>query len=186
MVVDVAYAVECMLLLNLHKWYVDLHYLTHVLMMSCEELQKPVDALKNGGRGTRTTRTSRSGGSFIPNPKPYHQKISFSESVDNILNLHESCYGRKSAPFPKATPPSDAVMHERCWYYRIGNNREQITSITPSLQKDIVKMVVGTHQLLENNFNDLARQRKKIWRGWIDGTDHISLYDEKHLTYIIL
>ena len=51
MVVDVAYAVECMLLLNSHKWYVDIRYLAHVLMMSCEELQETVDALKTAGEG---------------------------------------------------------------------------------------------------------------------------------------
>ena len=49
MVVDVEFAVECILLLSSHKWYVDLRYLANVLRMSCEELQKAVDALKNGG-----------------------------------------------------------------------------------------------------------------------------------------
>ena len=87
MVVDVKFAAECILLLNSHKWYVDLRHLANVLRMSCEEFQEAVDAFKNSGQGTRT---GRSGGSFIPNPKPYHQKICFSKSVDNILNLHES------------------------------------------------------------------------------------------------
>ena len=32
----------------------------------------------------------------------------------------------------------------------------------------------------------MARQRKIIWRGWIEGTDHVELYDQQHLTYIIL
>ena len=120
MVLDIGYAVECILLLNSHKWYVDVRYLAYVLNMSCEELQEVVIALKKGGRGTRTC---RSGESFVPNPKPYHNKISFSESVDNILNLHEADFGRKdAAPFLAAMSPSDAVLHEQCRYYQIGNN----------------------------------------------------------------
>ena len=31
--------------------------------------------------------------------------------MDNILNLHESCYGNGSALFVEATSPSDAVMN---------------------------------------------------------------------------
>ena len=186
MVVDVKFAAECILLLNSHKWYVDKRYLANVLRMSCEEFQEAMDALKNGGQGTRSSRTSRSGGSFIPNPKPYHQKISFSESVDNILNLHEADYGRRGDSSLSATSPSEAVLQERCRSYRIGNNRERIMTITPCLQKEIVKMVIGTHQLLETKYHDLGRQRKNIWRGWIEGTDHVDLYDQQHLTYIIL
>ena len=121
MVVDVEFAVECILLLSSHKWYVDLRYLANVLSMPCEEFQEAVDALKKGGQGTRTD------GSFKSNPKPYDQKISFSESVDNTLNLHEADYGNKSAPFLAATSPSDAVLRERCRYYRIGNNRENVS-----------------------------------------------------------
>ena len=59
-------------------------------------------------------------------------------------------------------------------------------TITPSRQRDIVKMVVGTHRHLETQYSELARQRKNIWRGWIEGTDHVELYDQQHLTYIIL
>ena len=187
MVVDVKFAAKCILLLNSHKFYVDVRYLANVLRMSCEEFQEAVDALKNGGQGTISTTTIRSGGSFTPNPKPYHQKISFSESVDNILNLHESDYGRKGVDVSHSTTsPSDAVLHERCRYYRIGNNRERMMSMAPSLQRDIVKMVVGTHQLLESQYHELARQRKNIWRGWIEGTDNVTLYNEKHLPYIIV
>ena len=47
-------------------------------------------------------------------------------------------------------------------------------------------MVVGMHQYLETQYSELARQRKNIWRGWIEGTDHVKLYDQQHLTYIIL
>ena len=180
MVVDVEFAAECILLLNSHKWYVDSRYLANVLRMLCEEFQENMDALKNGGQGTRTD------GSFKSNPKPYDQKICFSESVDNTLNLHEARYGNKSASFVTESSPSEAVLQERCTYYRVGNNRERITSVTPSRQREIVKMVVGTHQMLETQYCDLARQRKNIWRGWIDGTDNVKLYDEKHLTYIIL
>ena len=109
MVLDVEYAAECILLLNSHKWYVDSRYLAHVLNMSCEEV---VAAFKKGGEGARTD------GLFKPNPKPYDQKISFSESVDNILNLHESDYGRKGVDVSHSTTsPSDAVLHERCRYY---------------------------------------------------------------------
>ena len=43
MVVDVGFAVECILLLNLHKWYVDLCHLANVLRMSCEEFQETMD-----------------------------------------------------------------------------------------------------------------------------------------------
>ena len=75
MVVNVEYATECILLLNSHKWYGDIRYVANVLRMSCEGFQETIDAFKNGGQGTRSTRTIRSGGSFIPNPKPYHQKI---------------------------------------------------------------------------------------------------------------
>ena len=59
-------------------------------------------------------------------------------------------------------------------------------TITPSLQKEIVKMVVGTHQVLETQYRELGRQRRNIWRGWIEGTDHVELYNQQHLTYIIL
>ena len=59
-------------------------------------------------------------------------------------------------------------------------------SMAPSLQRDIVKMVVGTHQLLESQYHELARQRKNIWRGWIEGTDNVTLYNERHLPYIIV
>ena len=82
MVVDVKFAAECILLLTSHKWYVDKRYLANVLKMSCEEFQEAMDALKNGGQGRRSSRTSRSGGSFIPNPKPYHQK---NEEILNVL-----------------------------------------------------------------------------------------------------
>ena len=58
MVVDVKFAAKCILLLNSHKWYVDVRYLANVLRMSCEEFQEAVDALKNGGLGTRSTRTN--------------------------------------------------------------------------------------------------------------------------------
>ena len=115
MVVNVEFTGGCILLLNSHKWYVDSRYLANVMRMPCEEFQEAMDALKNGGQGTRTD------GSFKSNPKPYDQKISFSESVDNILNLHEANYGNKSAPFLAATSPSTAVLHERCRSYRIGS-----------------------------------------------------------------
>ena len=181
MVLDVKYAAKCILLLNSHKWYVDSRYLARVLNMSCEELQEVVAAFKKGGEGARTD------GLFKPNPKPYDQKISFSESVDNILNLHESDYGRKGVDVSHSTTsPSDAVLHERCRYYRIGNNRERMMSMAPSLQRDIVKMVVGTHQLLESQYHELARQRKNIWRGWIEGIDNMTLYNEKHLPHTSL
>ena len=72
MVVDVKFAAECILLLNSHKFYVDLRYLANVLRVSCEEFQETMDAFKKGGQGTRTSRSgSRSCGSLIPNPKPY-------------------------------------------------------------------------------------------------------------------
>ena len=132
MVVDVKFAAECILLLHSHKWYVDVRYLAYVLMMSCEDFQEAVDALKNGGQGTISTRTSRSGGSFTPNPKPYHQKISFSESVDNILNLHEADFGRKGAPSLAATSPSTDVLNERCRSYRIGNKVRTTSNSTTS------------------------------------------------------
>ena len=120
MALDVEYAVNCILQLDSHKWYVDVRYLAHVLMMSCEELQEVLATLKNGGQGSRTSQSSES---FVPNPKPYHNKISFSESVDNVLNLHKADFGRKdAAPFLAATSPSDAVLHEQCSYYQIGNN----------------------------------------------------------------
>ena len=109
MVLDIGYAVECILLLHSHKWYVDIRHLAYVLKMSCKELQEVLVTLKNGGRGSRT---SRSGGSFVPNPKPYHNKISFSKSVDNVLNLHEADFGHKDASSLAATSPSDAVLHE--------------------------------------------------------------------------
>ena len=89
MVVNVEFTGGCILLLNSHKWYVDSRYLANVMRMPCEEFQEAMDALKNGGQGTRTD------GSFKSNPKPYDQKISFSESVDNILNLHEANFGNK-------------------------------------------------------------------------------------------
>jgi len=177
---DVQFFAECVLLLDSHKWYIDIRYLAHVLRMTCEEVQEAVDALKKGGQGVRTD------GSFKPNPKPYDKKICFSESVDNALNLHEAHYGNASASFVTGSSPSEAVLQEHCTYYRVGNNRERITSLTPSRQREIVKMVVGTHQWLETRYHKLARQRKNIWRGWIDGTDNVKLYDEKHLTYIIL
>ena len=58
MVVNVEYVADCIHLLNSHKFYVDVRYLANVLRMSCEEFQEAVDALKNGGLGTRSTRTN--------------------------------------------------------------------------------------------------------------------------------
>ena len=111
---------ECVLLLDPHKWYIDIRYLAHVLRMTCEEVQEAVDALKKGGQGVRTE------GSFKPNPKPYDQKMCFGESIDNTLNLHEADYGRKGSgnSFLLASSPSEAVLQEHCTYYRVGNNRE--------------------------------------------------------------
>ena len=44
MVVDVEFAADCILLLNSHKWYVDLRHVANVLRMSCEEFQEAMDA----------------------------------------------------------------------------------------------------------------------------------------------
>ena len=51
MALDVEYAVNCILQLDSHKWYVDVRYLAHVLMMSCEELQEVLATLKTVGEG---------------------------------------------------------------------------------------------------------------------------------------
>ena len=51
MVLDIGYAVECILLLTSHKWYVDIRHLAYVLKMSCEELQEVLVALKTVGEG---------------------------------------------------------------------------------------------------------------------------------------
>ena len=107
---DVQFFADCILLLDSHKWYIDIRYLSHVLMMTCEEVQEAVDALKKGGQGARTD------GLFTPNPKPYHQKICFSESVDNTLNLHEAHNGNASASFVTGSSPSKTVLQEHCTY----------------------------------------------------------------------
>ena len=55
-----------------------------------------------------------------------------------------------------------------------------------TVQREIVKYVIGTHQTLIRHFPEVAKFRQENWRSWLDGGENSELYRACHLTDIAI
>ena len=82
---------------------------------------------------------------------------STSSHCDNILNLHCADVGRKSNASEEVSEPSCSVVEEECTFARLGRVHLHNKAITPRVQREIVRYVIGTHQILIRQYPKLAK-----------------------------
>ena len=73
-------------------------------------------------------------------------------------------------------------------YYQIGRKEARDKRITMNFQKELIRIVIGTHSLLDKYGEEYKTRRQQLWRDWIDGSNPITsaLYDRDHLPFIAL
>ena len=130
-------------------------------------------------------------GKWQPNPPPYNGLISIESQVeDNILNLHKQTFGNENGDYSFLAEPLPGILTEQCYYCLLGSSRlrpvKLAKTITPSFQREMVGMVIGQNQSLNNQYPDLAEERRRIWRDWVNGGMNSELYDTKHLPWILM
>ena len=59
------------------------------------------------------------------------------------------------------------------WSGRISTRNKEITV---TVQREIVKYVIGTHQTLLRHFPEVTKFRQNAWRSWVDGEENSKLY----------
>ena len=92
------------------------------------------------------------------NPAPYNKQIDLSAMNDNSLNLHVT---RKVKGEPNTANtihmPSVVTLDKNTQFVWLGKIRVQNNNITPKIQREIVKYVIGTHQTLIQSYPDLGQ-----------------------------
>ena len=93
------------------------------------------------------------------------------QSEDNILNLYKQTTGPKSGSvnYSVLSDPTPSVLQERCDYCLIGNPRLRSNIITPTIQREMACVVIGTESKLKQFFPKLAKERRCIWEDWVNG-----------------
>ena len=128
-------------------------------------------------------------GTWESNPAPYDGKIDVGmQSEDNILNLYKQATGPKSGSSNTSvySDPSPSVLQERCDYFLIGNARLRSNIVTPTVQREMAGVIIGTDSNLNGLFPTLCEERRRIWEDWANGGEHSALYDTSHLPWILL
>ena len=140
-------------------------------------------AIRQRGQGVHVDNT------WVPNPPSYDEQIDVKTQADNILNLFKCTTGRKVGNYSILAEPLPAVLKERCDYYLLGSPRlrSNITKvIKPTDQREMVGMIIGTNQYLNDNYPVMAEKRCQIWKDWASGGSNSELYNTGHLPYILM
>ena len=183
MAVDVVAIGEQLQQLSPRKYYVDRRRLAVLVNVSQGSLVDFFTAIKRGGQGLHCD------GTWESNPAPYDGKIDVGmQSEDNILNLYKQANGRKSgsADTPVHSDPSPSVLQERCDYCLLGRARLRSNIITPTVQREMAGVIIGTDSNLNGLFPTLCEERRRIWEDWANGGENSALYDTSHLPWILL
>ena len=159
------------------KWYWDINHFAESLEISVPEVNGFIRCIEKGGTGLK------SDDSWLVNPKPYNKPINISSLQDNLLNLHVTSIGDKRATAPNITQPSIEIIDRETKFMGLGRVTKRNKLITAKLQRDIIKMVIGTHRGLKK-FPDVAEFRQTHWKSWIDGTGEASQYQIIHVPHI--
>ncbi|KAL7453283.1 hypothetical protein ACHAWC_004950 [Mediolabrus comicus] len=163
------------------KWIYDERALAAKLGLSMADFRRFIRMVETEGDG----------------PSPYSAKIDLSSSVRNNIGLYRINHGRKSKKSEddettdEVKPSLEASSAEGSIYYQHGASRDAFDRrVTMDLQKELTKMVVGTHPYLGKFGEKYVQERKKTWRAWIMNDDTAeqkvlaNLYISNHLPYI--
>ena len=146
-----------------------------------EQLNGFIKRVESGGSGKKTD------SSWEPNPAPYQTQIKLTDNqIDNVLNLHYIDSGRKDslANTVDIAEPSTSVLEQESRLLRLGRVYTHNNAITPKIQREIVKFVIGAHQTLTKHYPEVAKFRQENWRDWVDGGKNSDKYQFFHLTWI--
>ena len=140
------------------KYFMDARRIAFLIDRPQEELVEFFKALKRRGQCVD--------GKWQQNPAPYNVIDIESQAEDNILNLHKQTYGQKTGDYSILSEPSPGILGERCDYCLLGSSRlrsgKLARSITPSIQREMVGMIIGEHRDLISQYSDLAAERRRI------------------------
>ena len=158
------------------KWHLDINHFADILGITVAETNGFIKCIEKGGTGTKTD------DKWKANPAPYNKQIDLSAMTGNSLNLHVT---RKAKGEPNTIPvPSVVTLDKNTQFVWLGKNRVQNNNgITPKIQIEIVKYVIGTHQTLIQSYPDWAKFRQENWRKWIESTS-THQYHTIHLPWI--
>ena len=180
MAVDVSKIAERLQVLWPGKWWMDTRRLAAKLNIRPNELEEFLAAVQKGGQGIKSKET------WSKNAPPFDTPIDLEdESKENLLNLHKQAIGKKGKSDVASASPSESAVDERCEYCLVGSMARHDSAIKPKAQREIVFWVVGTHKTLVKHYPDLAKERQKIWKSWVNGEENAALYDMNHLPYIL-
>ena len=164
------------------KYFMDARRIAFLIDRPQEELVEFFKALKRRGQCVD--------GKWQQNPAPYNVIDIESQAEDNILNLHKQTYGNKADDHSILSEPSPGILRERCDYCLLGSSRlrsdESAKKITPSLQRDMVGVIIGQNRFLTTKYPVLMEERRQIWRDWANGGSNSDLYDTGHLPWILM
>ena len=131
------------------RWLIDIHHFASCLDLTVDQVEAFFKCIENGGSGVRKD------GTWKANPKPFNTKTNLSSNEENRLNLHCYATGRKGAPYLFGEPSPNAVDYDSKYIY-LGMVAKRRQEITLSIQRDIVKYIVGTHKTLTRSSQVLA------------------------------
>ena len=140
------------------KYYIDRRRLAVLVDVSQGSLVDFFRVVKQGGQGLRSDDT------WERNPAPYEEKIDVKMQLeDNILNLYKQTTGRRlgSANYSVHSDPTPSVLQERCDYCLIGNARLRSNIITPTVEREMACVIIGTESKLIKQYHN-SRARKYI------------------------
>ena len=184
MTVDVTAIGDQLQQLSPRKYFIDRRRLADILEdVSHDELVEFFRVVKQGGQGLHCDDTREQ------NPAPYDERIDVeTQSEDNILNLYKQTTGPKSGSvnYSVLSDPTPSVLQEQCDYCLIGNPRLRSKIITPTIQREMACVVIGTESKLKQFYPKLAEERRRIWEDWANGGENCELYNTSHLPWIML
>ena len=123
------------------------NHFADILGITVAETNGCIKCIEKGGTGVKTD------DKWKANPAPYNKQIDLSAMTGNSLNLHVT---RKAKGEPNTIPvPSVVTLDKNTQFVWLGKNRVQNNNgITPKIQIEIVKYVIGTHQTLIQSYPD--------------------------------
>ena len=166
---------ESILRIESSKWIYHERALAKSLGLSTDQLRSFMHSI------------GRSGGA----PPPYNVAIDLDSGDENMLNLHRMQHGSFSTSENKIHLDEPSLTHTvngMSNYYQIGRKEARDKRITMNFQKELIRIVIGTHSLLDKYGEEYKNRRQQCWRDWIDGSNPITsaLYDRDHLPFIAL
>jgi len=168
---------ESILRLDSSKWIYHEGALATKLGLSLDQLHSFMQTIVRGGSNV---------------PPPYNIAIDLDSGGDNILNLHRMKHGDRSTSNSDDNSDEEPSLTHLATglstYYQIGRKDTIDKRINIKTQLDLIKMVTGTHPLLDKFGDEYKSRRQQIWKEWIEGSNNITsaLYTSDHLPYIAL